>query len=109
MGERSSKIVRYDVTGAPRTEEQKERMKIKNSRERRCWARGTLRRDKGRDTCYYSTIHNGAQRGRGKKQDGAGRVHGVSLATASVFQTVEHRALCLMQLYRRWITTGIGS
>ena len=28
-GERSSKIVRYDVTGAPRTEEEKERMKIK--------------------------------------------------------------------------------
>ena len=34
MGERSSKIVRYDVTGAPRTEEQKERMKNKNSRGR---------------------------------------------------------------------------
>jgi len=30
----SGKIVRYDVTGAPRTEEQKERMKIKNSHER---------------------------------------------------------------------------
>jgi len=29
----SSKIVRY-VTGAPRTEEQKERMEIKNSHER---------------------------------------------------------------------------
>ena len=33
-GVRSSKVVRYDVTGAPRTEEQKRRMKIKNSRGR---------------------------------------------------------------------------
>ena len=31
---RSSKIVRYGVTGAPRTEEQKQRVKIKNSRGR---------------------------------------------------------------------------
>jgi len=38
MGVCGSKIVRYDVTGAPRTEEQKERMKIKNSRERRMLA-----------------------------------------------------------------------
>lgn len=70
-GERSSKIVRYDVTGAPRTEEQKERMKInKNSRERRCRPRGTLRRDKGRDTCYYSTIRTARNGDEGRKQDG---------------------------------------
>ena len=30
----SSKVVRHDVTGAPRTEEQKERTKIKKRRER---------------------------------------------------------------------------
>lgn len=30
----SSKIVQYDVTGAPRTEKRKERIEIKSSRER---------------------------------------------------------------------------
>ena len=66
----SSKIVRYDVTGAPRTEEQEERMKIKNSRERRCWPRGTLRRDNGRVTCYYSTIHTARNGDGGKSKTG---------------------------------------
>jgi len=71
---RSSKIERYDVTGAPRTEEQKEKMKIKNSRERRRWAHvGRLDGTKGvidEDTCYYSTIHTARNGDEEKRKRG---------------------------------------